>query len=467
MSSAPRVRFAPSPTGKLHIGHLRAAIPNAFYAKAHQGSFMVRIEDTDLERHDETAEAAILDDLAWLGLHPDESPIHGGHYAPYRTRERAARGDYKDAVAKLMADGRAYECYTSEEELEIMRKLQRSRNEPPRYDNRHRDLTEAQKEAYRAEGRQPVIRFRMNDGTIKFQDLIRGEVSFQAENLGGDPVIVRSNSIPLFTLAGAVDDINMNITHVIRGEDHVSNTAQQVQIFEALGATAPVFAHLPMLLDKEGQKFSKRLGSLSIANLREQGIIPQALLAYMASLGFSHAVEPTLPLAEMAKHYDFAAMGRAPVRFDEDQLARYNATALHNLSWEEVAPYAEDFLDNAQLTNPRLPELWQTARANITYLAELPQWYALVFNDVASVVAEEDTDYIQSALQNLPQGPYTTESWQEWTGALKEQTGRKGKQLFMPLRQALTGQNHGPDMPALFQLMGEDTVRARLERSLG
>ncbi len=464
--TTPRVRFAPSPTGRLHIGHLRAALPNVFYAKATSGSFMVRIEDTDLERHDDNAESTFMEDLAWLGFHPDESPIHGGDYEPYRTRERAARGDYQAAVEKLMADGRAYECFTSEQELDVLRKLQRSRNEPPRYDNRHRELTDAEKEAYRAEGRVPVIRFRMNDGEIKFNDLVRGDVTFQSENLGGDPVIVRSNGIPLFTLAGAVDDINMNITHVIRGEDHVSNTAQQVQIFEALGADVPVFAHLPLLLDSEGQKFSKRLGSLTIENLRHMGILPQALVAYMAGLGFSVPVDPTLPIDDMAKLYEFDKMGRAPVRFDEDQLKRVNATALHALEWEQIAPFAEDFLNNEQLTNPNLPELWQTARANLTLLSELPQWYELIFNEISGEVESEDQDYIQAALGCLPSGDYTADSWQQWTGNLKESTGRKGKQLFMPLRKALTGQSHGPDMPALFQLMGETTVRARLERAL-
>lgn len=458
-----RVRFAPSPTGKMHVGHLRAALPNALAAKAAAGTFVLRFEDTDIERQVEGAEKLFLDAMDWLGIAPDESIRHGGDFGPYNTQARHERGDYQAAIQKLMEMGRAYECFTSPEELEVMRKLQRARNEPPRYDNRHRDLTDAQKEQFRAQGRQPVIRFRLEEGEIRFNDLVRGEQVFKAENLGGDPVIVRSSGVPLFTLGGVVDDINMQITHVIRGEDHVANTAQQVQIFAALGAELPVFAHLPLMLDAEGHKMSKRLGALTIEQLTQQGIMPMALLGYMAGLGFSE-LAPTEGMAALAQWYNLEGISKAPVRFDEAQLLRTNATVLHKMEFTQVQPYLAKFLPAEAFERQRLPAFWEAARENIETLADITEQYDIVFGDVQPELAAEDKEYVQQAMNILPTGPFDGETWQAWTSSLKESTGRKGKALFMPLRMALTGRQHGPDMSQLLPLIGEDVARERLAR---
>ena len=462
--NTPRVRFAPSPTGRMHVGHMRAALPNALFAKRSNGAFILRFEDTDMERQVQDAEQAFLADMAWLNLTPDESIAQEGATGPYNTLARHERGDYKNAVQKLMDMGRAYECFTSPEELEVMRKLQRARNEPPRYDNRHRDLTEEQKETYRAEGRVPVIRFKLEDGEIRFNDLVRGEQIFLAENLGGDPVIVRSSGTPLFTLGGVVDDINMGITHVIRGEDHVVNTAQQVQIFQALDAELPTFAHLPMMLDKDGHKMSKRLGALKIEDLRQQGILPQAINSYMAGLGFSEAAP--LAMDELANWFDLTKIGKAPVRFDEEQLTRINMHVIHDLSLEDVKPYLKDFLPEDALNRSRLEYFWNAARENIETLADLKDLYHMAFEEPAAdaSIPAEDKEYLTEALNTLPSGDFTPETWKEWTGVLKEKTGRKGKQLFMPLRKALTGQDHGPDMSNLLPVIGEEAARTRLSR---
>lgn len=457
-----RVRFAPSPTGKMHVGHLRAAVPNAIFAIKHGGSFMVRMEDTDIERNVEEAENAILEDLAWLGLEANESIRHGGDFGPYNTRARAERGDYKDAVQKLLDTGRAYECYVSQPELDLMRKLQRSRNEPPRYDNRHRDLTAEQIADFKAEGREPVIRFKLNDAEITFQDMVRGDVKFDPSNLGGDPVIVRSNGIPLFTLAGVVDDINMEISHVVRGEDHVANTAIQVQIFEALGAALPNFAHIPLLLDAEGQKFSKRLGSLTVENLRDKGYLPHAVVAYMMSLGTGISPE-VMSLEELAGKFDFAKTSRAAPRFDEDQLVRVNATYIHSLSLADAKPYLMRFVDGETLSSAQFESFWNTSRANMTLLSDVKTQYDMIYGDIPAASLEaEDQSFIEVAAAELPAGPYNAETWGAWVGEIKSKTGRKGKALFMPLRLALTGQQHGPELADLLPLIGEDLARARL-----
>ncbi len=460
-----RVRFAPSPTGNMHIGHIRAALPNYLFALREKGTFIVRMEDTDLERHVEEAEAQMLADLEWLGMHADESPLHGGDFGPYRTRERAKRGDYEDAVKKLMDAGRAYECFVTEQELDVMRKLQRQRNEPPRYDNRHRDLTEEKKAEFRAKGMEPVIRFKLEDGDIEFEDMVRGTVKFEAQHLGGDPVIVRSNGIPLFTLAGCVDDINQKITHVVRGEDHVANTAMQVQIFKALGATPPMFAHVPMLLDAEGHKFSKRKGSLSVVALRNKGYVPQAIMAYMASLGFSFGTEPRT-LEELAKLYDLTTMSRSAARFDEEQLTRTNATYLHSLNLADIEDQLKTVMPEFDLDGDQAATFWKAVRENIETLADVKELYTICFGNIQGRVEKDDADFIKEALGFLPSGPFDTSTWGQWTGALKEQTGRKGKALFMPLRLALTGQSHGPDLSLLLPVMGEEKTKQRLESSL-
>jgi glutamyl-tRNA synthetase len=403
--------------------------------------------------------------LKWLGMEPDEDPIKGGEYGPYRTNERSERGDYDKALQKLFTDGRAYECFVSKDELDLMRKIQTSQNLPPHYDNRHRDITAEEKEKFRAEGREPVIRFKLRDTSIAWEDMVRGAVRYEAKNLGGDPVIVRSNGVPIFALAGAVDDINQKITHVVRGEDHVTNTAIQVQIFEALGAKIPEMAHMPMLLDSDGGKLSKRLDSLSVQQLKAEGYLPRAILTYMTSLGFS-----TMPeignVEALAQTFDFTKMGRSAVRFDTEQLKRMNAMEIRNTSYIDIKPHLEGFLKHDK-SEEELTVFWQAVNGNIELLSELQSQYDLCYGAMGAETLEaEDVEYIKVASESLPQGPYLPETWQSWTSELKAQTGRKGKQLFMPLRIALTGQKHGPEMASLLVVMGENLAKERLKASL-
>jgi glutamyl-tRNA synthetase len=450
----------------MHVGHLRAALPNVLLGLKEHGTLILRFEDSDFQRNKPESETAFMADLAWLGFVFAEGPHLGGPVGPYRTVERADRGDYNAAVKKLMDIGRAYECFTTPEELDLLRKVQTMKGEPPRYDNRHRNLTEEQKAAFRAEGRQPVIRFKLEDKDITWVDLIRGEQTFKPENMGGDPVIVRSNGMPLFTFYGAVDDIAMGITHVIRGEDHVTNAAIQIQMYEALGATPPQFAHIALMLDKEGHKMSKRLGALTITSLRQQGYLPNAVLSYMGSLGLSETPRPNATLTELAENFSFARCGKAPARFDEDQLAHTNAAALHTATWDEVSAYAMPFVP--QDTTPAAMEtLWLLVRESLNTLADIPAALKpLQAMPGMQPFTADEKGFIEAALAALP-SPFTPEAWKDWTGALKASTGRKGKDLFMPLRRALTGQEHGPELANLLTLWGEEGTRARLTASLG
>lgn len=462
-----RVRFAPSPTGKLHVGNIRTALANVLFAKHNKGTFVLRMEDTDVQREVKDAEQNMFADLEWLDMIPDESPVKGGKFGPYRMSERGERGDYQKVVDKLMEMGRAYECFVTKDELELMRKIQRAGGKPPHYDGRHRHLTEEQKEAFRAEGKKPVIRFKFNDDeTANFKDLVRGDVSFEVKNLGGDPVIVRDNGVPLFTLAGVVDDINQKISHAIRGEDHVTNTAVQVQIFEALGATVPTFAHMPMLTDLDGSKLSKRLDGLSIKELREAGYLPKAITSYLASLGFSTGVHLG-DIKELADNFYLDKMGRAPVRFDLEQLKRANAHVLHDMPYKEVKAFWAEFLPENDLSEDKLEHFWLAIRENIETLGDIKEHFDVCFGEMGSVSLEDaDASYIEQAAETLPHEPYTAETWSSWVNTLKEVSGRKGKALFMPLRVALTGHHHGPELANLLPVIGEDAARDRLHSAL-
>lgn len=463
-----RVRFAPSPTGKIHVGNGRTAMANKLFALKTGGTFILRFEDTDIAREVQGAEQQIMHDLNWLGFTSEENPVLGGHFGPYRTNERSARGDYQIALEKLAAKGLIYECFVSKDELDMLRKIQTSQGLPPRYDNRHRSLTPAEKEAYRAKGRKPVIRFKMDEeAIIEFTDLVRGPVRFEAKNLGGDPVLIRDNGVPLFTFAGVVDDINQQITHVIRGEDHVNNTALQVLLFQALGATPPHFAHMPMLLDTDGGKLSKRLDSLSITQLKADGYLPQAIVSYMASLGVGDA--PVIgDMQTIANAFDFTRMGRAAVRFDIDQLNRVNAQFLHQLPFEEALPLLKPFVATTQVGttragDSRLQAFWYAVRENLVTLADVTELFNTCFSEMTCpALSADDAGYVAYAESKLPAGPYDATTWGQWVNTLKADTGRKGKALFMPLRLALTGQEHGPELANLLPVLGEDVLRQRL-----
>lgn len=432
-------RFAPSPTGTLHVGNVRTALHNWLLARQAGGRFLLRIDDTDKERSREDYVTAIRADLAWLGLVPDGE------------ERQSARFDiYEREFEKLVAAGRVYRCYETAQELELKRKVLLGRGLPPIYDRAALKLTEADHAAKEAAGERPHWRFLLDhDVPIEWVDGIRGPQHFDPRQMS-DPVVRRADGSWLYMLPSAIDDVDMGITNVLRGEDHVSNTAAQVQMFTALGAQPPRFAHEALLVGAEG-KLSKRLGSLGMAELREAGIEPQAVIALLARLGTSDPVDPALDADALAASFNLAHFGRAPARFDEAELARVNAAIIHRLPFAEVAARLPAGMDEAA---------WHTIRPNLSRLSEAADWWQVVTGPIhAPAQSDEDRAYLASAAQVLEQ---VGADWAALTATLKEQTGRKGKPLFLPLRQALTGQDHGPEMAALLPLIGKDAALERL-----
>jgi len=432
-------RFAPSPTGALHVGNVRTALHNWLLAKQAGGRFLLRIDDTDKERSREEYVEAIRADLAWLGLVPDGE------------ERQSARFDlYEREFQKLVAAGRVYRCYETAQELELKRKVLLGRGLPPIYDRAALKLSEADHAAREAAGERPHWRFLLDhEQPIEWTDGIRGPQHFDPRQMS-DPVVRRADGSWLYMLPSAIDDVDMGISHVLRGEDHVSNTAAQVQMFTALGAEPPKFAHEALLVGTEG-KLSKRLGSLGMAELRESGIEPQAVIALLARLGTSDPVDPALDADALAASFNLAHFGRAPARFDEAELARVNAAIIHRLPFAAVADRLPAGMDEAA---------WATIRPNLSRLAEAADWWQVVTGPIAAPAqSDEDRAYLATAAIVLEQ---VGADWAALTAALKEQTGRKGKPLFLPLRQALTGQDHGPEMAALLPLIGKQAALERL-----
>ena len=434
-------RFAPSPTGLLHVGNIRTALHNWLMAKQAGGAFHLRIDDTDAERSEERFVAAIREDLAWLGLEPD---------GEVRQSERLPL--YDAAFERLRAAGRVYPAYETAQELELKRKIALGRGLPPIYDRAALTLTEAERSALEAEGRAPHWRFRLDhDAPIAWNDGVRGSQRFDPAQLS-DPVIRRADGSWLYMLPSAVDDVEMGVTDVLRGEDHVSNTAVQLQMFDVLCAERPRFAHTALLVGPEG-KLSKRLQSLTAAELRAAGIEPAALLSLLARLGTSAPVEP-LTREAMIAGFDLSTFGRAPARFDEAELERLNAAIVHALPYEAVADRLPAAMDETA---------WAAIRPNLATVAEAADWWRVVTGPVEPPeLSDEDRAFVAEAAQMLD---WTTDPWRDWTARLKAHTGRKGRALFQPLRHALTGRDHGPDMAELLPLIGETEVRARLERA--
>jgi glutamyl-tRNA synthetase len=432
-------RFAPSPTGRLHVGNLRTALHNWLLAKKSGGRFLLRIDDTDAERSREEHVAAIRQDLAWLGLEPDGEE---------RQSERLAL--YEDAFERLRVVGRVYPCYETAQELELKRKILLGRGLPPLYDRAALELSDEERAAKDAAGETPHWRFKLDHGEpIEWDDGIRGRQHFEAAQLS-DPVIRRADGSWLYMLPSAVDDIAMGVTDVLRGEDHVSNTALQLQMFTALGATPPRFAHEALLVGSEG-KLSKRLGSLGCDAFRERGIEPAALVALLARLGTSLPVEPIADRAALVESFDLATFGRAPARFDDAELERINAAIVHQLDYAKVA---------GRLPEGMTREGWEAIRPNLAHVGEAADWWQVVTGPIeVPELSDEDRAYIARAAEALTWGE---DPWHATTAALKDATGRKGKALFLPLRLALTGRAAGPDMAALLPLIGEDEARKRL-----
>ena len=435
-------RFAPSPTGNLHVGNIRAALHNWLWARKSGGKFLLRLDDTDVERSRPEYADAIRADLAWLGLAPDSEEKQSDRFALYESR-----------FEQLKASGHVYPAYETQQELELRRKVLLGRGLPPVYDRAALFLTADQIAAYEAEGRKPHWRFKLDhDQPIVWTDLIRGEQRFDPKLLS-DPVIRRADGSWLYMLPSVIDDVDMGITHVLRGEDHVSNTAAQIQMFAALDAQLPSFAHEALLTGSEG-KLSKRLGSLGVAHFREIGLEPMAVLSLLARLGTSMPVEPFANVEPLVESFDFAHFGRAPARFDEAELAALNQKIVHLLPYDAVSARLPNGMDEAG---------WDAIRPNLENVGQAADWWRIVTGPVEAPVPEaEDRAFLGSArdiLGNLEFGP---DIWPALTAALKDQTGRKGKTLFLPLRRALTGLDHGPDMSQLLPLIGREEALRRL-----
>ena len=440
--SWPTVRFAPSPTGRIHIGNARTAVFNWLFALKHAGRFVLRFDDTDRDRSTVAFERAIASDLAWLGIVPD------------LTVRQSERFDlYGQAIERLKETHRLYPCYETQQELELRRKRQLARGAPPIYDRSALELGAADRQQLEAAGRRPHWRFLLEARKVAWNDLVRGDQEIDTATLS-DPVLIRGDGSYLYTLPSVVDDIDLEITHVIRGEDHVVNTAVQIQLFEALAAKPPQFAHHSLLVGADGQGLSKRLGSLSIAGMREQGIEAMAVASVAALIGTSESVHPVAAYEGLLKGFDLAHVSRAPARFDEEELKALNARLVHELPYEAV---------RARLTALGAdggPAFWQAVRGNLATLNDAQLWHTVIHGEIDPVIL--DGDFLDAARQLLPPEPWGPATWKEWTGRLKEATGRGGKNLFHPLRLALTASESGPELAVLLPLIGRHRAERRL-----
>ena len=436
-------RFAPSPTGYIHVGNLRTALMNYLIARKAGGTFILRIDDTDPVRSEEKYVDGIKQDLEWLGLHWDKVE---------RQSERLDR--YADAAEKLRSIDRFYEAFETPTELDLKRKKQLNMGKPPVYDRAALNLSAEERDALRAERGDGVWRFKLDQERINWKDGILGDISIDAASVS-DPVLIRGDGQVLYTIASVVDDTDMGVTNVVRGSDHVTNTATQIQIMKALGMTPPSFAHHSLLTGPQGEALSKRLGTLALRDLREQGVQPMALLSMMARLGSSDPMELRSEMSELIDGFEVSSFGTAPTKFDVADLFPLTANVLQAKPLADVADQIADLGVPADLAET----FWTVTRDNITTLKDLAAWWTLFSEGADPVIDDEDAEFVAQAMAMLPEGPFDDTTWKTWTGAVKEATGRKGKGLFMPLRKALTGQSHGPDMSATMTLL--QVVKAR------
>ncbi|MCO8145042.1 glutamate--tRNA ligase [Rhodovulum tesquicola] len=429
-------RFAPSPTGFLHVGNLRTALFNYLIARKTGGQFILRLDDTDAERSTQEYADGIMEDLDWLGLSWD------------RLERQSARLDrYHAAADQLRAAGRFYECFETPTELDLKRKKLLNMGKPPVYDRAALALTDEDKARLRAE-RPGHWRFLLNQTRIDWTDGILGEISIDAASVS-DPVLIRGDGQVLYTLASVVDDIEMGVTHIVRGSDHVTNTATQIQIIQALGGTAPDFAHHSLLTGAQGEALSKRLGTLSLRDLRAQGVEPMALLSLMARLGSSQPVDLAGSIEELAAGFDLGQFGAAPTSFNAADLFPLTARHLHGLPLAAM----QDELAALGVPEALADGFWSVIRENIETRAGIAEWWTLCRDGAAPQVEDEDRDFVAEALSLLGQPPYDATTWASWTAAVKDKTGRKGRGLFLPLRKAVTGRSSGPEMADLMPLL--------------
>jgi glutamyl-tRNA synthetase len=447
-----RVRFAPSPTGFLHIGNARAAVLNWLFAQKNDAEFMLRLDDTDHERSTQEFADQILKDLTWLGIKP---------HAFAKQSERLDR--YRQAIELLKAKGYLYPCYETPDELDFKRKRQLARGEPPIYDRGALALSDAEKGALEAQGLMPHWRFKLEDADVSWQDGIRGAVLFQGRNMS-DPVLIKTDGQPVYTLASVVDDIDFQMTDIIRGEDHVTNSAVQLQIFMALGGDPQSIrlSHFSLITNATGQGFSKREGSLSLKTLAESGLDPMTIVSLIARLGTSTQIHPTHNMQELIDEFSLDHFSRSSPKFDPSDLMKLNQTLLHHMPYE-VAQERLSLEQHKVMT----PQLWQAIKGNITQISQVDEWIDVVHNGPKPIQDDVDKMVIQKALECYPVEPiFDEQTWSCWTTIISQAAGVKGKALYLPLRLALTGVHHGPQMQLLLPIIGADSVRKRLEDAL-
>ncbi|GBE26680.1 MAG TPA: glutamate--tRNA ligase [Bacteroidetes bacterium] len=473
-----RARFAPSPTGYLHVGNARTAILNWLFAKHGGGQFVLRVEDTDVERSAKEFEQAIYKDLRWLGLNWDEGPDVGGAFGPYRQSERLEI--YHKYAHRLLEEGKAFHCYCTQEEIEVRNKAALARGGQPKYDGHCLHLTNEQKQAYLDEGRRPVIRFHVPEETIQFQDLVKGEIVFEGENIS-DFVILRSDGAATYNFAVVIDDALMKISHVIRGDDHLSNTPKQVLLFERLGFDVPVFVHIPMILGSDRSKLSKRHGITAIRLYREKGYLPEALVNYLSLLSWSsESGEEILPLGRLIKEFDFTRMSKSAAIFDREKLNWMNNRYIRTAALERIVELSIPFLEKAGFRvsdRDYLTQVIDTVRGNVDYLEQIPEHAKIFFQKEVSIESDEAKEMLaldsskqvcRAFLEEL--GPVETlspEVFKQIMKSIQKKTGVKGKFLWMPVRIALTGRMHGPELPRVVEILGKEKCESFIKETLG
>ena len=436
-------RFAPSPTGLLHLGNIRTALINWLYARTHNGKFILRIDDTDQERSKDEYISKIKYDLEWLGIDYDDTFNQSSRFERYR-----------EQFEKLKADGRIYPCYETAEELERKRKLQMASGGKQVYDRSSLSLTDEEKRAYEDDGRKPHWRFLLQTERLKWNDLLKGELDIDLTSLS-DPVLFREDGVPLYTFSSAVDDIDYNITNVIRGDDHTSNTAVQIEIINAIDKNRITFAHHALLKASSGDKLSKRDNVISIDSFRKSNLEPLAILSLLATIGTSQSIELKDSVNQIISEFKLETISTSPGRIEIDVLNALNKKQVQKLNFDEVSERLKNIDEKID------EKFWNTIRSNLETVEGIKQWSDIVFD--SKLIEAEDKEYIKSAMELIPDDPWDENTWELWTSAIKEKTGRKGKELFLPLREAFTGMSHGPEMKLLIQLIGREKILERVK----
>jgi len=436
-------RFAPSPTGLLHLGNIRTALINWLYARTHNGKFILRIDDTDQERSKDEYISKIKYDLEWLGIDYDDTFNQSSRFERYR-----------EQFEKLKADGRIYPCYETPEELERKRKLQMASGGKQVYDRSSLSLTDEEKRAYEDDGRKPHWRFLLQTERLKWNDLLKGELDIDLTSLS-DPVLFREDGVPLYTFSSAVDDIDYNITNVIRGDDHTSNTAVQIEIINAIDKNRITFAHHALLKASSGDKLSKRDNVISIDSFRKSNLEPLAILSLLATIGTSQSIELKDSLNQIISEFKLETISTSPGRIEIDVLNALNKKQVQKYNFDEVSERLKNIDEKID------EKFWNTIRSNLETVEGVKQWSDIVFD--SKLIEAEDKEYIKSAMELIPDDPWDENTWELWTSAIKEKTGRKGKELFLPLREAFTGMSHGPEMKLLIQLIGREKILERVK----